>query len=346
MAAGVVVRVVICDDSVTYAAALTRLLEGDPDIKVVAICSGFDELTRKLPAARADLVTMDIELAGPDGVHATKWIMRWRPMPIVVLSAHAGPGSAPVSAALAAGALDAVDKSALRVDEPLGPAAVALRQRVKQLARSRARSTATASLGVQPTTHLPCHGLPMVVGIAASTGGPGALAKTLTQLPADFPLPVLVVQHITVGFAEGLCLWLDTVVALPVRLAVHGKRADRGIWVAPDATNLRRRPGGTLALDDENVKPNDWRPSGDALLTSLAQTARAGAVSVVLTGMGRDGAEGTAAVRAAGGLTIAQDEASSVVYGMPRAAAERGAEFILDPPAIGDALRRLATAHS
>jgi two-component system chemotaxis response regulator CheB len=338
------VRIVICEDSRTYSAALTRFLEHDPELKVVAIYPSCEELMRGLPTARADLVTMDIDLPGLDGLDGTKWIMSWRPLPIVILSAHAGPGSAPVAAALAAGALDAIDKGSIRLHDSSAPSAVALRRRIKHLARTRATPLAASSAARPRAAHQTGERLATVVGIAASTGGPAALVNVLANLPAEFPLPVLIVQHIAAGFAEGLSVWMDSVVALPVRLAVHGQHTAPGAWVAPDGAHLRLRPGGILSLD---ASGNESRhcPSADVLLSSVAATARAGAVSVVLTGMGRDGGEGTAAVRAAGGLTIAQDEASSVVYGMPRAAAERGADLILPLSAIGDALNGLRTAQ-
>ena len=142
-------------------------------------------------------------------------------------------------------------------------------------------------------------------------GGPHALLELLGSLPASFPLPILIAQHITIGFADGLAHWLDASVPLPVRIARAGDSVARGVWLAPDDAHMLLDPGGRLALRrgtpaDHNV------PSGDVLLRSLAATLGRDAVAVVLTGMGRDGAEGTAAVRAAGGFTIAQDEATSV----------------------------------
>lgn len=179
-----------------------------------------------------------------------------------------------------------------------------------------------------------------VVAIAASTGGPAALMTVLAGLPRDFPLPVLVVQHISPGFVDGLANWLDRVVALPVRLAEEGQLVSSGVWLAPDAAHLRIADNGRLSLDGR-TNPSPHRPSADVLLTSVAECAGSGAVSVVLTGMGRDGAAGTAAILAAGGLTLAQDRASSVIYGMPRAAAECGAESVLALDDIAGALRGL-----
>jgi two-component system chemotaxis response regulator CheB len=179
-----------------------------------------------------------------------------------------------------------------------------------------------------------------VIGICASTGGPRALADVMGRLPADYRIPILVVQHMTPGFLDGLVAWLDNELALPVRLACDGQELAPGVWLAPDEAHLKLELTRRLGLDTDTIVGNH-RPSGDVLLSSLARVAGAKAVAVVLTGMGRDGAEGLAAVAAAGGRTIAQDEQSSGVYGMPRVAAERGAKTVLDPAAIGDELAAL-----
>jgi two-component system chemotaxis response regulator CheB len=181
-----------------------------------------------------------------------------------------------------------------------------------------------------------------VIGICASTGGPQALATVLGRLPADFPIPVLVVQHMTPGFTEGLVAWLDATVPPSVALARDGQELEPGVWFGTDGAHLVL-DGRRLAFDPRPAV-GSHRPSGDLLLGSLAEVAGARAVAVVLTGMGRDGAAGLAAVAAAGGRTIAQDEASSVVFGMPRVAAEHGARRVLSLPAIGDELAGLATA--
>jgi len=179
-----------------------------------------------------------------------------------------------------------------------------------------------------------------VIGICASTGGPRALAEVLGRLPGDYRIPILVVQHMTPGFTAGLVSWLDRELVLPVCQADDGQELAPGVWFAPDGAHLKLERTGRLGLDTDTIVGNH-RPSGDVLLASLARAAGAKAVAVVLTGMGRDGAEGLAAVAAVGGRTIAQDEQSSGVYGMPRAAAERGAKTVLAPVAIGDELAAL-----
>jgi two-component system, chemotaxis family, protein-glutamate methylesterase/glutaminase len=179
-----------------------------------------------------------------------------------------------------------------------------------------------------------------VVGICTSVGGPAVLAQILSALPADFPLPILVVQHIASGFSEGLVRMLDARAELPVAIAQDQAPLRAGAWFAPDDAHLIVTRGRHTALDRQTVD-GPHRPSADLLLESLATVFGARAVGVVLTGMGRDGARGAALLKARGGLLLAQDEATSSVYGMPRAAVEAGAEP-LAPPKIAEALRKLA----
>jgi two-component system chemotaxis response regulator CheB len=178
------------------------------------------------------------------------------------------------------------------------------------------------------------------IGICASTGGPAVLAELLGALPADFALPLLVVQHIASGFVDGLVRMLDDAVALPVAMARDDAPLRPGVWLAPDDAHLTLTPTRRMKLDRDTVRGRH-RPSADLLLESLADVLGAGAVAVVLTGMGRDGAQGAAAVQARGGLVLAQDEASSAIYGMPRAAVQAGARPLV-PSAIADVLCRLS----
>ena len=337
-----VARVLVCEDSPTFAARLRDFLERDEDLRVVGVCESGEALLRALPEACPDLVTMDIELPGIDGVETTRRLMARGPIPVMVLSAHTQRGSERAAAALAAGALDAMPKSDLRLDDPAAPAAAALRRRVKRLARARMGTPRRCRTEGRLPTGL--GGRPVaVIGICASTGGPQAVQSLLGELPGDFPVPILVVQHISAGFLGGLVRWLDGVVAPPVAVARHGMALRRGVTFAPDDAHLLLGGSGRLALDRHTVA-GPHRPSGDLLLRSIASRGAA-AVAVVLSGMGRDGADGLAAVGGAGGLAIAQDEASSAVYGMPKAALERGAGFSLSPTEIGGVLAQLAAAE-
>lgn len=178
------------------------------------------------------------------------------------------------------------------------------------------------------------------IGICTSTGGPGVLAEILGALPADYRVPVLVVQHIAEGFVDGLVQMLDDAIALPVAIACDAEPLRPGVWVAPDGAHLVLTRDRRTRLDRTTVDGRH-RPSADLLLDSLAAVLGAAAVGVVLTGMGRDGARGVAAVKARGGLVLAQDEATSSIYGMPRAAVAAGARA-LPPAAIAAVLRRLS----
>lgn len=177
------------------------------------------------------------------------------------------------------------------------------------------------------------------IGVCSSTGGPAVLIEVLGALPAGFPLPVLVVQHIASGFIDGLVRMLDDAIPLPVAIAADGAPLGPGVWLAPEDAHLTITRSRRMRLDRETVRGRH-RPSADLLLESLAAVLGDGAVAVVLTGMGRDGAEGAAAVAARGGLVLAQDEASSSIYGMPRAAVQAGARP-LSPRAIAEALQEL-----
>jgi two-component system chemotaxis response regulator CheB len=331
--------VVICEDSRTYSQALTAFLERDDELRVVGVCTSAEELFRELPRLQPDVITMDLELPGLDGVSAIEQIMSTDPQAILVISAHTPEGSERTAAALAAGALDAIHKSDVRLDEAGSETAAALRRRVKRLAQTKPYVPEGSITPPSRSKAVPVGGEARVIGIAASSGGPAALAAVLSELPAHLALPVLVVQHMSPGFTEGLVRWLDQTVPAPVRLARPGGFAGPGIWFAPDGSHLaldhalRMRAYGTAGEDPH--------PSGDVLLLSLAEVAGPQAVAVVLTGPGRDGAAGVAAVRAAGGLTVAQDAASAAINGMPAAAIDAGAELVLEPRKIGQLLASL-----
>jgi two-component system chemotaxis response regulator CheB len=333
-------RVVICEDSRTYAAALQRVIEHDGELDVVAVSRSAEEALVAIARLSPDLVTMDIELPGMSGLDAVERIMSLAPVPILVLSGRVGSDAQASASALAAGALDAMPKCSVDLLDPGGADACAFRRRLQMLSGTRVIRHARGG-GQTPVERV--GGVPRfarAIGVCSSMGGPHALLELLGSLPASFALPILIAQHITVGFAEGLAHWLDSSVALPVRIAQAGDSIVRGVWIAPDDAHMLLDRRGRIELRPGT--PSDRTvPSGDVLLRSLADTLGRDAVSVVLTGMGRDGAEGTAAVRAAGGFTIAQDEATSAIYGMPRAAAEQGVDRVLPLARIGTELCRL-----
>jgi two-component system chemotaxis response regulator CheB len=330
--------VLICEDSGTFAAALRRTLEYDGDINVISVCGSAEEALSAIRRLRPDLITMDIELPGMDGLTAVEIIMGTRPMPIIVISSHVGQGSDKAAAALAAGALDAVAKDDLDLARPASMAGAAFRQRIRVISHASVLRHPQARLATQPPPSQPR--VASAVGICSSAGGPPVLAQVLGGLPADYQVPILVVQHISAGFTESLTHWLDQKSPLSVRVAEDGQMAGPGVWIAPEGAHLVLTASGRMSLDRTTIVGHH-RPSGDVLLTSIATAASRRGVAVVLTGMGNDGAAGTAAVHAAGGFAISQDEASSAIYGMPKAAFERGVDLALPPDQIVKVLAAL-----
>jgi two-component system chemotaxis response regulator CheB len=337
-----VARILICDDSPSFARALTLFLEQDADVRVVGSCTTAEEAIAAIPRLRPDLVTMDLTLPGMDGVEAVRKIVAVHAVPVLVLSGYIARGSERAAAALGAGALEAYPKGELSLTQLHSARAIAFRRRVRRLAitrgpRQRGAARTIGGAGVDVAGRRAS-----VVAICASTGGPPALEAVLAELPADYPLPVLVVQHMSPGFLDGLIAWLDPRVRPSVQRAPDSARARPGVWFAPEGAHLVLDGSHRMIHDAESIS-GYHRPAADMLFTSVAAAVGRRAVSVVLTGMGSDGAEGTGAVRSAGGLTIAQDQATSAIFGMPRAAAEQGAELILPPDEIGRVLRRLGS---
>ena len=330
----------MCEDSRVYAAALTRTLEYDADVAVVAVCATAREAIAVLPRLKPDIVTMDLDLPGMDGLKAVEEIMSSCPLPILVLSGHIGDsGGNAAAAALAAGALDAIAKDDLDLRDPASVAGAAFRRRVKLLSRARVIRHLRAGFKVGSAAR----GLARrssVIGVCASTGGPQILARLLQALPADYPIPLLIVQHIGTGFTKGLAEWLSQSVNLPVAIAADDARAGPGAWIAPDGAHLKLTASGELRLDRHTIVGRH-RPSGDALFESIAAAAGKTGVAIVLSGMGADGAAGAVSVRDRGGLAIAQDKESSAVYGMPKAALDLGISVVLSPAQIAAALLAL-----
>jgi two-component system, chemotaxis family, protein-glutamate methylesterase/glutaminase len=325
-------RVLICDDSHTYAFGLRHLLEYDGDISVVAEYSTAEEAIAALPQVKPDLLTMDVLLPGMNGLAAVEEIMSYWPVPIIVLSGSFPDAPGKAAAALAAGALDTADKADLDLSDPGGNAAAAFRRRVRMASRARVIRHPRASLRRSPVTRGPARGA-SVIGICGSMGGPYVLSRLLGGLPAAYPIPILVVQHITAGFTEGLARWLDQTVPPPVRVATEEPLRAPGVWLAPEGAHLKLAASGRLQLDRQTTA-GLYRPSGDVLLNSIAKVAGRTGVALVLTGMGKDGAAGAAAVRGMGGLAVAQSEESAMAFGMPQALIVSGVDLVLDPDEI------------
>jgi two-component system chemotaxis response regulator CheB len=315
--------------------ALATYLEHDAGLSISDRCGTYDQLLASARRTAPDLVVVDLDLLGASGAEAARRVQQAKPSRVVVLTAATERRTERARAALAAGAVAVVAESAIDLAAPSSPLARSFRSQFRRLACLR---LSPAGPGNQPRGRSP---RAAVIGICASTGGPQALEAVLGRLPEDFSIPVLVTQHMMPGFTGGLVSWLDQRVPPPVGVACDGQPLEPGVWFAPEGTHLLLDDRRHLALD-QRPPVGGHKPSGDLLLRSLAKVAGGGAVAVVLTGMGRDGAAGLATVVAAGGRTIAQDETSSAIYGMPRVAAELGAALVLAPGGIGNELAGLA----
>ena len=342
-------RVFIVDDSAVSRTALRRAVEGDGRARVVGEAVNGHQALERIHEAEPDIVLMDIMMAEMDGIETTRTLMRSFPRPVLIVSDLVGRDADLNFKALEAGALDLIRKpSALELAD-IG-AVDRLRRKVRLLAgvpvvtRHQRRSSPSRVNPAMAFGDAAPVGQVSVVCIGASTGGPAALLRVLAALDAGTPWPILLVQHMTAGFTAGMVKWLGQASGLEVVVAENRARPKPGVvYVAPDDHHLELR-GKRLAL---TVGPfrGGHRPAVDALFDSVVDGGAAEeAVAVLMSGMGSDGARGLQRIHRAGGWTIAQDEASSVVYGMPKAAVELGAACeVLSVDQIADRLARYAT---
>ena len=351
------IRVLIVEDSIVVRALLEYIIGRDPRLEVAATAASAEEALRWLEHFTPDVIAMDIRLPGMDGLEATRRIMSRRPVPIVVVAASVESRERNFAAieALRAGALTVLEKpvGTTHVDyETLADrlcTQLVLMSQVKlgdalSLVRSRG---ARRSRGV-PTAVLPrrAAGGYQMLGIACSTGGPGALVQLLNALGPGFALPILLVQHMISSFLPGFAAWLDGVCPFAAVVVNHGQLpAPRTVHMAPAERHLKLE-GGSLWLDLAEPVCGQ-RPSGTVLLQSMARSLGPQALGLVLTGMGEDGAAGLLAVREAGGYTIAEDQSTSVVYGMPAEAVRLGGVCESLPlPAIAGRVLELAASSA
>lgn len=344
------IRVLVVEDSPTMRDLMVHLLAGDARFEVVGTAADGEEAVRAVERLRPDVVTMDFHLPKLDGLGATRRIMETRPTPIVVVSSSAARDEvAGTFRALEAGALAIVDKPALAAGEVAKKLleTVRLMAEVKVVRRWPQRAHPAAAPAAAPASTA----APRLVAIGASTGGPQVLQAILAGLPAAFPLPIAIVQHISPGFTDGFAEWLGHSAAVPVRVASHGMPLAAGCaYVAPEGAHLLvaadASGGGTLLLAAD-APQNGHRPSVSRLFAAVADGFGAAAVGVLLSGMGRDGAAELKRMHGRGATTIVQSPETSVVPGMPGEAIKLGAaSLVLAPEQIAETLGRLARRSS
>ncbi len=343
------ISVLVVEDSPVAAIILQRIFNSSPDIELVGIARNGMEAMELIPKVQPQVVCTDFHMPKMNGLELTQWIMAEYPRPILVISASVDKqeDSENVFQLLQAGALDVFLKPSVEMATEYERIKQDLITRIKVLSgvsvftqhRFRAKPQPPPSPTVKPQTPNPKPNtpaqfliptsqqlsLPRVLAIGASTGGPQALHTILKALPTNFPVPILCVQHISEGFLPGLTTWLTAECKLPVVIAQAGELPKPGVvYFAPDRCHLQLTSQGRIVLSS-GEPVSGHRPSVTVLFEAVANYYRQAALGVLLTGMGRDGAEGLLAIAKAGGSTIAQDEASSVVFGMPKEAIALGA---------------------
>jgi two-component system, chemotaxis family, protein-glutamate methylesterase/glutaminase len=346
-----VIRVLIVDDSLVAREFLQHILSSEPDIQVVGLARDGEEAVRLVTKIKPDVVTMDIHMPKMDGYQAIRKIMETHPVPIIIVSSSWDPKEVSKTfQAMEAGAVAALAKPQ-GIGHPDHESAarelvqtVKLMSEVKVVRRWARPSRGPAAPGPQPRLAGRPKPAPVsLIALGTSTGGPPVLQTILSRLPKDLPAPIVIVQHIARGFVQGLLEWLEQTTGLPMHLAAQGERLLPGhVYFAPDGHHLGVEADGCAMLSTAPPE-NGLRPSVSFLFRSVARNFGNRAVGVLLTGMGRDGAEELGLMREEGAVTCAQDQASSVVHGMPGEAIKLGAAVhVLPPEAIADLLKELS----
>ena len=324
------IKVLIVDDSGLIREILKNILETDPAIQIIGMAENGERSIELVQKLKPDVVTMDINMPVMDGFRATEHIMAYCPTPILILSSIIDKeGTYTTFNALAAGAVDVMEKPSgleIKVWNKLGDVLV---QKVKLISKvkvvTHVKGRVRGFLKHSESVSLPSPNRYEIIAIGASTGGPSVVMQILKNIPANYDSGILVVQHMASGFIKGFVEWLGDACEVKVKLAGDDEKIEGGqVLIAPDGFHTVVRSKKRIGLVS-GEKVHGVKPSVDILFNSIAEVFGQTAVGVLLTGMGTDGAEGLKHIKDKGGITIAQSEDSCVVFGMPKAAIEKGA---------------------
>jgi two-component system chemotaxis response regulator CheB len=336
-----VTRVLVVDDSGFFRRRIVEILEADSALKVVGTAANGQEAIDQVTALKPDVVTMDIEMPVMDGITAVRHIMRSNPLPILMFSSLTHDGAKATLDALEAGAVDFLPKRFEDIAGDRDQAKLLLCRRIREVAKQGSRNRAARSAIAPRVARAPAAAAPaairatapvrrgqyQLVAIASSTGGPVALAQVLTRLPAGFRLPVLVVQHMPASFTSAFASRLNQQCAVEVKEAEDGDIVRGGqVLIAPGGRQmtLKQQAGEVRVVIDDGDPALHYKPCADITFDSVARVFGGKVLAIVLTGMGADGREGVRALKKQGSTIWSQDEATSVIYGMPMAVAEAG----------------------
>ncbi|MFH1096901.1 MAG: chemotaxis-specific protein-glutamate methyltransferase CheB [Candidatus Desantisbacteria bacterium] len=352
------IRVLVVDDSLVVREIITKILRSDPEIEIVGTAKNGVEAIDMAARLRPSIITMDVNMPIKNGLEAIEEIMAYTPIPILVISSLVNKEVGLAFRAMELGALDVFEKPTMGVWDGQEKLERELKARIKLLSKikvvthlgGKRREQPLVSYNIQPTqsdthkgmslpdTHeevAPLAGMSLqaskgndlfeIIAIGTSTGGPKALQCVLSQMPGNFPLPIVIVQHIVNGFTEGLVEWLETQCMLKVKLGKDRELLQGGVvYIAPSMFHMRVDEYKQIRLDD-SPPVGGFKPAATVLLSSVAKVYGSKAIGVILTGMGGDGAEGLKEMRDKGAATIAQDKNTSIIFGMPKVAIDMGA---------------------